>query len=478
MTTSAHGLAGLLGCCCLLAACLQPPSERDDPAKADATVDAKAEVKVEAKAAAADPKGPVQPSPASTSARAYVGVDGVGLHVLDEKGLRMEVETRAPTRDMLLLDGQLFVLSAFGVQRVSGGQAQTIAEIDRETYSQIGDPLAFASTDGQTFWVAGPQGVARHAGAWELTPVTASNPTSIDLALDRAGVPHLAFGSLFRYQGGSWQPVAEATSPLALLPDPHRAAMLVHGGCQADSRACVVLRATADAPPTRIELPADACTDYGHMAVSADGTRAAIAGRCGLLRFELGPEAKPVRLGIADGWPGQPLRSLALDATGRVWAGTNNSLMIIAADGAIEDFPIGQLNEIAGPVGSLLVVGDGPPPPTLGRVRHGDLTAVMVVLDGTTKRPLPGVPVELCSHLPPAGELPPDPVRSPCAGVESTHKVTTDGDGRFAISNIPIGHYYFGVEIDGRWARGQPKALNMRAGMNGNVGKITVAVPE
>jgi hypothetical protein len=479
MNTPSRRFAVLTGCW-LLAACVQPsaPTSEDSkqsPAKSPATLPDKA-----APSQPAPSQPAPMPSPAATGARAYVSVDGVGLHVLDGGGWRLELETRAPIRDMLLLDGQLFVLSAFGVQRVAGGQAQTVAEIQRETYSQIGDPLALASADGQTFWVAGPLGVARYSGSWALTPVAASNPTSIDVALDRTGLPYLAFGSLFRHQDASWQPLADASnvSPLALLPDPRSDAMLVHGGCQADLRTCVVLRATADAPPSRIEFAADECTDYGRMAVSADGTRAAIAGRCGLVRFGLDGEPQPVRIGITDGWPGQPLRSLALDAGGRLWAGTHNSLMIIAADGAIEDFPIGQLGDIAGPVGPLLVEGDGPPPPTLGRARNGDLTGVFVVADGEEKRPLPGVTVELCSHLPPAGELVPDPARSPCAGVESTHTTTTDGDGRFAIGNIPIGHYYFGVEIDGRWARGQPKALNMRAGMNGNVGKITVAVPE
>jgi hypothetical protein len=476
MTTSAPGLAGLLTCVGLLGACMQPPGERVEPAKSES---AKSE-SAKPEPAKSEPTHRPAPTPAQAGARAYVGVDGVGLHVLDDRGWRVEFESRAPIRDMLQLDGQLYVLSAFGVQRVTGGRAQTVAEIERETYSQIGDPIALASADGQTFWVAGPLGVARYAGSWALTPVAATHPTSIDVALDRAGVPHVAFGSLLRYQDASWQAPTNASirDPLALLPDPRSDAMLVHGGCQADLHTCVVLRTTADAPPTRIELEIDACTDYDRMAVSTDGTRAAIAGRCGLLRFELGPDPKPQRLGIADGWPGQPLRSLALDASGRAWAGTDNSLMIITADGAIADFPIGQLGDIAGPIGPLIIEGSGPPPPTLGRARIGDLTGVIVVLDGADKRPLPGVSLELCSRLPPGGELVPDPARSPCDGVESTHTTTTDGDGRFAIASIPIGHYHFGVELDGRWARGEPRALNMRAGMNGNVGKVLVAVPE
>jgi hypothetical protein len=383
MTTSGHAFVGFLGCC-LLASCSQPstPNSEGNKAAEPATKPA--------------PPIPAQPPPPAIH-RAYVGVDGVGLHVLDEKGWRLQVETRAPIRDMLEFNGQLFLLSAFGVEHVSEGQTRTVAEIERKTYEQIGEPVTLATPDGREFWVAGPLGVARYSsahatgGSWEITPVATSNPTSIDVTVDRIGSPWLVFGSLFRHHGGSWQPLADAsiTSPRALLPDPRNDVVFVHGGCQADARTCVVWRASADAAATRIELPADECTDYDQMAVNLNGTQAAIAGRCGLVRFELVGDPKPVHLGVDAGWPGQPLHSLALDARGRVWAGTNNSVMIIAADGQIADYPIAQLGDVAGPVGPLLVEGEGPPPPTLGRERTGGLTGVIVVLDGDNKKPLP-----------------------------------------------------------------------------------------
>jgi hypothetical protein len=470
MRTSSHHLA-VLTACGLLAACGQPsaPSKDDNP------------VQRTGKPAPPPSTPPVQPPPIA-SPRAYVGIDGVGLHVLDEKGWRLELETRASIRDMLQFNGQLFVLSAFGIQQVAGGQGQTLAKIERDIYSQIGEPLALASGDGVAFWVAGPLGVAHYSGSWEITPVAANEPapTNIDVAVDRTGVPYLLFGSLFRQQDGSWQAHADTsiTTALALLPDPRSNAMLVHGGCQANLRSCVVLRATVDAPANRIELATDECTDYDQIAMSPDGTKAAIAGRCGLVRFELVGEPKPVRVGLDAGWPGQPLRSLALDASGRVWAGSNNSVTIIAADGKIDDYPIAQLGDIAGPVGPLIVEGEGPPAPTLGRERTGSLNGVIVVLEGETKKPLPGVALELCSRLPPAAELPPDPKRSPCEGVPTKHALTTDAEGKFALENVAIGDYYFGAEIDGLWARGKAKSLTMRAGMNGNVGKVVVAVPK
>lgn len=476
MKRPSHVFAALIGSS-LLAACVpapEPASEKDGAQPSPKN----------------QPAPPSEPAPQRPPAearvqaageRAYVSVDGVGLHVVDERGWRVLAEIRTPIRDMLLHEGRLLVLSAFGVQHVDpDGQTQMIAEITRDIHTKLGDPIALATADGSEFWVAGPLGVARHSNnSWEFPPIEAREPASVDLAIDRAGSPWLAYGSLFRYDGSSWQPLADAstTQPIALLDDPRSKAVIVHAGCQTDPRTCSVQRATSDTVVTRLELPIDECTEHDRIAVSPDGKKGALAGRCGLVRLDLDGPANPTRISIADGWPGQPVRSLALDAGGRTWAGTHNGLTLVAADGSLADYPIAQLGELAGPVGPILVEGAGPPPPTLGRVRNGGLVGVLVTLDGETKVPLPGVPLELCSRLPPGGELVPDPERSPCAGVEPTHKTTTDGEGRFELTGLPIDHYWFGAQIDGRWARGQPKALNMRAGMSGNVGKVTVAVP-
>ncbi|MFO7562097.1 MAG: hypothetical protein R6X02_05610 [Enhygromyxa sp.] len=460
MTTSSLRFGVWFGAC-LLAACGQPSSpasERKQPPSREA---------------APEPSPTPTPAPAPARERAYVGVDGVGLHVIDEGGWRLLSSTRSSVRDLLALDGQLFALSAFGVQRVDDeGQAETVVAFDRETYSKLGEPVAFASADGQEFWVVGPRGVGRYSGRWELDSLEVSDPPGIDLALDPAGQPYLAFGSLLRRQQDRWEPVSDLR-PLALLADPRSEAILVHAGC--DAGTCVLLRASAKQEPTRTTIPlGDDCLDHRHMAVSPDGAQAVLAGRCGLVRLSLEGDPKPRSLGLAEGWPGQPLRSLALDAGGRVWVGTSNGLMIVGTDERIEEYPIAKLQEVAGVVGPILVEGHGPPPPPLSRVRVGGLSGVIVIREGDGTRPLAKVRVELCNRLPPGPEPAPDPTRSPCAGAESVHTTTTDAEGRFEISNVTIDHYFFGVEINGRWARAQPKALNMRAGMSGNIGKIVV----
>lgn len=461
-TSSAHVVA-LLGVS-LLAACVQPSppaAEREQQATRDTPP------------TEPSPAAPSQP-PAMTRARAYVAVDGVGLHVIDDQGWRRLLEARSSIRDMLVVDGQLLVLSGFGVQRVDAdGNAETIAP-PHDPFGRLGDPLALASADGRELWVAGALGVARHSGNWQLTPVEASNPTHVDLAVDRGNHPWLLFDSLFRHRDDRWLPVTLDSKPVAVLADPRGEGLLVHAGCDTGARRCVLLRMTADQPATRIELPIGDCPEHDRMAVSRDGTRAVIAGRCGLIRLNLDGDADPQPLGLDDGWPGQPLRGLALDDGGRIWASTHNGVTIVATDNAVNEYPIAKLDDVAGVVGSIVIEAEGPPPPPLTRVRVGGLAGTLVVGQRPNQRPLANVQVELCDRLAPGADLQVDPTRSPCAGVDSIHTTTTDGEGRFKVDDLTIGHHHIGVEIDGRWARARPKALTMRAGMTGDVGKIVV----
>lgn len=440
----------------------------------------------EAKREAAEAAAVTEPSPAALPGLAYINVDGVGVYRLDDHGLHLHVPSRSAIFDMLALDGQIYLLSPSGVQQVAGAnQAQTVAEIDRETAAQLGRLVAFGSADGREFWVAGREGVGRFDGAWTITPLAelggGAEQASLDLAVDAAGIPWLQHGAIHLHRDGSWQPLELPGGWIALWPDAGSRAMYLNLGCGGDPASCTLMR-RRQGSAKRYVAPAGDCRELPHLALSSDGSRAVLAGRCGLLRLrldtpELTSEMLPAR---ADGWTGQPLRSLAIDDRSRVWIGTNDGLTLVDAnpEASVQEFPIAELVEMSGAITGLVVSGEGPPAPTRGQVRTGGLKAMIVTELEGAKQPVAGAKLELCSRLPVGGEHPPDPARSPCAGVEPTHTTVTDAQGTFVIESLPISRYYVGVEIDGRWARGVPKALHMRAGMTGNVGKIVVAVPE
>ena len=428
------------------------------------------------------------PAPAAQPGLAYLNVDGVGVYRLEDHNLQLHVPSRSPIVDLLRLEGQLYLLSSFGVQQVTGvNQTQAVAELDRPSSAQLGSLVAFGSADGSEFWVAGREGVGRYSdGAWTITPLAeiggGAKPASIDLAVDATGLPWLQLGALHWYRDGSWQALEPgAGSPIALWPDASSRAMYLNFGCSDNPATCTLTRRHGSSAKN-YQTPAGDCRELPKLALSSDGSRAVLGGRCGLLRLRLDtPElTSEMLLARADGWTGQPLRSLGIDDRGRVWVGTNEGLTLVDAgpEASVQEFAVAELTDMSGAVTALIVSGEGPPPPTRGQVRTGGLKATLVTELEGAKLPVAGARVELCSRLPVGGELPPDPARSPCAGVEPTHTAVTDAQGSFVAESLPISNYYVGVEIDGRWARGVPKALHMRAGMTGNVGKLVVAVPE
>lgn len=421
--------------------------------------------------------------PAATGAHAYVNVENVGVHVIDDEGFRLLYAARGPVRDMVEHGGQLLLLSSYAVLRVSpSGEAQTLAEIGKDTYAELGAPRAFGTVDGRSFWVAGAAGVGHFTDTWSITSLASirddTPPRALAIAVDHEGVPWLTWGGLHQHREGRWTTVdASAKLPpsvLGLRADIEGQAMLVYGGCAGtplDGR-CTLARERGE-ELTSFEIPATPCADYGWLTLSSNGARAALGSSCGLARLDLSrPDAAPELLSTAAGvWTGQPLRGLAIDDGGRLWAGTNGGLAIVDAAGERSDLPIGQLSDLSGAVTAVLVTGEGPPAPALGRQRKGGLVATLVTTDeGGARVPIANARVELCPSL----TLQPAPNLSPCTGVEPTLEATTSDAGELRVEDIPIGHYYIGVELGDRWRQAVPKALNMRAGMTGNVGKIPV----
>ncbi len=62
---------------------------------------------------------------------------------------------------------------------------------------------------------------------------------------------------------------------------------------------------------------------------------------------------------------------------------------------------------------------------------------------------------------------------SACAD-EPVATATTNAEGQVEFADVAIGNYLIAVEIDGRWALGRPRGMTMRAGMTGNLGKVSI----
>lgn len=137
------------------------------------------------------------------------------------------------------------------------------------------------------------------------------------------------------------------------------------------------------------------------------------------------------------------VRAIAFDGQGRVWLGTTWGLSVF--DGTNWTSYTMSTSGLAAPcVETIAVGGNGPtlPPPT--EVKLGSVTGLIVL--GT--QPVANATIVLCSDDP--GMLFSGP--HPCSEYPFFYEATTDSEGRYTLTDIPIGEYHFTWRIpEGEW---------------------------
>ncbi len=158
--------------------------------------------------------------------------------------------------------------------------------------------------------------------------------------------------------------------------------------------------------------------------------------------------------------PSDKIKSLAIDAAGRVWVGTEWGLAIING----QDWQVYHMSDAELPdneIRSLAVIGAGPALPVAEPKAPGTLTG-RIVRGGA---PQSGLQVEACAEL--IGMLLVS--KTPCED-QAFHKATkTDTEGRFTFADLPVGKYGLALQDkEGKWLR-----LTDRY----NIGNIQTTVP-
>lgn len=471
-----------------LAACSSPtsPSPQAKPGSAEGT---QASTSPEAIPATdveptTEPPAPVDSSPGA-GGRAWVDVARVGVFAIDDQGWQFVATSRAPIRDIGVVGGQLHLLNSFGIHRSSSlTDMTTLAAIARPEYEKLGEPLAMAG-DGARFWVVGPRGVGRFDRTWTFTPASeldpAVTPGSEAVAVDADGRAWLAWAGLHRSEAEGWArvelPQARGRGAVAVVASRDRAVVLVHAGCGPvpgeDQDRCALVRMRGE-EATTYEFPVDPGVELGSLALSSDGTEAAVAGAWGLARLDLEQPDQPARVvthagsAAAGAWVGVAPDSLAIDDGGRVWAGIGQVLVVVDPAGEIQRYPLAKLNDMSGTIDGVRVDGAGPPPPSLGQERRGGLRAT-VVREHKGGAPVVGAKVELCSH---ATAL--DASGSRCAPEAVLATLTTDDAGEIEAPDLPLDAYSISVDLGDHWAIAHAQPSTMRVGMTGNIGKVVV----
>ena len=144
-------------------------------------------------------------------------------------------------------------------------------------------------------------------------------------------------------------------------------------------------------------------------------------------------------------------------------------MVVLGPDDAVTEWMSGSVAELVGPVESILVLGAGPELPKVGEVVTGGLKG-QVIAEG---KPAAGVEVELCASPSMMFET------SPCADATKRFEVTTDSEGRFSVTDVPLGVYGVAVKTDGKWqvTRATNGADAMTAQAVLDLGQVLVGAP-
>ncbi|MGB0388265.1 MAG: two-component regulator propeller domain-containing protein [Ardenticatenaceae bacterium] len=140
------------------------------------------------------------------------------------------------------------------------------------------------------------------------------------------------------------------------------------------------------------------------------------------------------------------VRSLAVDAQGRLWAGTEWGISVF--DGTNwQTYQMDSADLVDNDIRTLAVIGGGPALPEASDKKNGALSGQLLDRD---KKPIAGATVEICIKYSEYG------ARRPCKGQPLTLQATSDADGNFLITDIPVGRIVVTVNIaPDKWV--QPK---------------------
>ncbi len=218
---------------------------------------------------------------------------------------------------------------------------------------------------------------------------------------------------------------------------------------------------TADVEAVR--LGGGSFSSFSDLALGPDGT---IAARNLFDLVVRAPDGK-VKTWKQKSYMSEGVRSLAVDATGRVWVGSEIGATVLGPGDAKVEWRSGAVPELAGEVVGIAVAGAGPTElPTGGPLKTGGLKGK--VLKGG--KPVAKADVELC----------PSPAmlfsKSPCAESSVRFAGKTDEQGEWKFDAVPLGAYGIAIRTAGKWkiTMGSNLGTEMKADETYDVGSITL----
>lgn len=357
--------------------------------------------------------------------------------------------------------GTVWAMHLFGITEFNGSTS-TDLDLPGEEYEF--SPYGIACGAGGQLWVAHSDGVALYDGAaWTLYPMSDFGSVSysvddIQIAPDGT-VWANAYTYVARLVNGAWEVFDDSNGfgeeyylgEMALTADGLPVLSHFNGFIGFDGSAWYK---SPDAPLFGLDP----------IAVDADGKIWLGSITEGLAIYD-GSGWQQVNMN--DGLSSNTVHTLAFDASGRLWVGTEYGLSVLDGD-VWTNYLQSNAGLLDNEVRFVAPVGVPALPAALEKA-PGTVTGTVVL----GRDPVPNARVELCTETV-GGTFYED---TPCADYPNSLMTTTDAEGNFTFENVPVGRYDITVEAPDGWVyfTGMANEVDVRESGAVDLGFVDVA---
>ncbi|MEX1367225.1 MAG: hypothetical protein AB1Z98_29130 [Nannocystaceae bacterium] len=366
-------------------------------------------------------------------------------------------------------DGGIYMLGFEGIMKLEGAKASVVAKTGfGESTGTLDD---FAVTKDGEFWGVGFKGVSHFAdGAWTTEEKTVLGPEVKlirSVAIDNKGrVFVTSSNALHMRDGDTWTTIdtAKQFKRKAFFEDvatgPEGVVFTIASG-----KMLKVVEPDA-IESIKVGKKYAMLSDLAFSQLGIGALKTSID-----LVTRVGDDGKKTNFKAGKAFAADRIEDVTPDDSGRVWVASDAGVAILGPGSETVEWKSGSVDELAGQVEVIGVVGAGPElPGEVGPVKTGGLKG-KVIMGGAG---VASTEVEIC----------PKPNsffrKSPCADSPTRRVATTDADGNFEITDVPLGAYGLAVKVGKKWrvTFGSEYGADMEEGKVYDIGSITLKEEE
>ena len=361
-------------------------------------------------------------------------------------------------------EGRVYAMSSGEIVEFAGTTMRTVAEAG---YDTVGSLQSFGIDRKGSVWAAGSKGVHHFEnGAWTTDDVAQFGSGTVlfgGIAVDADDRPWLATAdAVWHREADGWK---KATLPKGGMAKKFLQNVVAGpAGSVWVGSMDSIYKIVAPGTITRETMPKAKYGMFGDLAFSEAGFGVVEISTDEIAVFL--PVDKVARYKSGKDYKLGMITALAVDDRGRAWVAGDGGIAIVGPGTERALWRSGTIEEVAGSVTQLVVIGRGPELPQAGEVKKGNVKGSIVEGD----KGVATVDVELCES--------PSMMysKTPCTGAPTHLKGKTDADGNFEFTDVPLGAYGVAVKIGKKWqiTMGAGYGSTMKAGDTIEIGKIEI----